>query len=125
MRDRPSASELVEATREFLEQEVLPTLADQRLRFRALVAINALIFLAMLTHGVSFTSPNGFQDHRHRPLGEPSWGSPAYGNPERDVSRRGQASPSPTTAARARYASAVSLASSSSSISAPSSRCAS
>ena len=42
MRDRPSASELVEATREFLEQEVLPTLADQRLRFRALVAINAL-----------------------------------------------------------------------------------
>ena len=47
----------------------------------------------------------------------------AYGNPERDVSRRGQASPSPTTAARARYASAVSLRSNSSSISAPSSRC--
>jgi hypothetical protein len=42
VRDRPSASELVEATREFLEQEVLPTLADRRLRFRALVAINAL-----------------------------------------------------------------------------------
>lgn len=42
MRDRPNASELVEAAREFLEQEVLPTLADQRLRFRALVAINAL-----------------------------------------------------------------------------------
>ena len=42
MKDRPSAVELVEATREFLEREVLPTLADRRLRFRALVAINAL-----------------------------------------------------------------------------------
>jgi len=42
VRDRPTASELVEATREFLEHEVLPTLADRRLRFRALVAINAL-----------------------------------------------------------------------------------
>jgi len=42
VRDRPTASELVEATREFLEREVLPTLADRRLRFRALVAINAL-----------------------------------------------------------------------------------
>ena len=40
--DRPTASELVEATREVLEHEVLPTLADQRLRFRTLVAINAL-----------------------------------------------------------------------------------
>jgi uncharacterized protein DUF6285 len=40
--DRPTASELVEATREFLEHEVLPTLSDQRLRFRTLVAINAL-----------------------------------------------------------------------------------
>ena len=42
MSDRPTASELVEATREFIERELLPTLADQRLRFRALVAINAL-----------------------------------------------------------------------------------
>jgi hypothetical protein len=40
--DRPTATELVEATREFLENEILPTLADQRLRFRTLVAINAL-----------------------------------------------------------------------------------
>jgi len=40
--DRPTAAELVEATREFLETEILPTLADQRLRFRTLVAINAL-----------------------------------------------------------------------------------
>jgi hypothetical protein len=40
--DRPTAAELVEATREFLEREVLPTLEDGRLRFRTLVAINAL-----------------------------------------------------------------------------------
>jgi hypothetical protein len=47
----------------------------------------------------------------------------AYGNAEREVSRRGRASPSPTIAARARYASAVSLPRYSSSTSAPSSRC--
>jgi hypothetical protein len=40
--DRPTFAELVEATREFLEREILPTLDDHRLRFRALVAINAL-----------------------------------------------------------------------------------
>ena len=40
--DRPTPAELVEATREFLESEILPTLTDQRLRFRTLVAINAL-----------------------------------------------------------------------------------
>lgn len=42
MSDRPTASELVEATREFLEREVLPAAEDGRLRFRTLVAINAL-----------------------------------------------------------------------------------
>jgi hypothetical protein len=42
MTERPTAAELIEATREFLEREVLPTLDDRRLRFRALVAINAL-----------------------------------------------------------------------------------
>lgn len=42
MTDRPTAAELVEATREFLESEILPTLDDDRLRFRTLVAINAL-----------------------------------------------------------------------------------
>lgn len=42
MTDRPTAAELVEATREFLEREILPTLDDDRLRFRTLVAINAL-----------------------------------------------------------------------------------
>ncbi len=42
MTDRPTAAELVEATREYLEAEILPMLDDQRLRFRTLVAINAL-----------------------------------------------------------------------------------
>jgi hypothetical protein len=40
--DRPTPAELAEATREFLEREILPTLTDHRLRFRTLVAINGL-----------------------------------------------------------------------------------
>ena len=42
MPDRPNASELIEAVFEFLAGEVLPTVDDQRLRFRTLVAMNAL-----------------------------------------------------------------------------------
>jgi hypothetical protein len=40
--DRPTAAELAAAVREFLETELLPTLDDHRLRFRTLVAMNAL-----------------------------------------------------------------------------------
>jgi hypothetical protein len=40
--DRPNASELATAVREFLEAEILPGLTDHRLRFRTLVAMNAL-----------------------------------------------------------------------------------
>jgi hypothetical protein len=40
--DRPTAAELATAVREFLETEILPTLHDHRLRFRTLVAMNAL-----------------------------------------------------------------------------------
>jgi hypothetical protein len=40
--DRPNARELVEAVREFVHAEILPTLDDHRLRFRTLVALNAL-----------------------------------------------------------------------------------
>ena len=40
--DRPAPDELVKAVREFLEQEILPGLDDPRLRFRMLVAMNAL-----------------------------------------------------------------------------------
>ena len=42
MPDRPAASELVEAVAEFLEREVLPLMTDHRLKFRTLVALNAL-----------------------------------------------------------------------------------
>ena len=40
--DRPNAGELATAVREFLEAEILPVLTDHRLRFRTLVAMNAL-----------------------------------------------------------------------------------
>jgi Domain of unknown function (DUF6285) len=40
--DRPNAAELIEAVFEFLASEVLPRADDQRLRFRTLVAMNAL-----------------------------------------------------------------------------------
>jgi hypothetical protein len=40
--DRPTAPELVEAVWEFLSTEVLPTVDDHRLKFRTLVAMNAL-----------------------------------------------------------------------------------
>lgn len=42
MQDRPTQRELVEAARELFEREVLPTITDPRLRFRALVALNAM-----------------------------------------------------------------------------------
>ena len=42
MSDRPTAPELIEAVFEFLSGELLPTLDDHRLKFRTLVAMNAL-----------------------------------------------------------------------------------
>lgn len=42
MSERPTAQELTEAILEFLSVEVLSTLTDPRLRFRMLVAMNAL-----------------------------------------------------------------------------------
>ena len=42
MTERPTPEELAEAIEEFLAGEILPTLADPRLRFRTLVALNAL-----------------------------------------------------------------------------------
>jgi hypothetical protein len=42
MPDRPAAPELLEAVWEFLSTEVIPTLDDHRLKFRTLVAMNAL-----------------------------------------------------------------------------------
>ena len=46
MPDRPTALELLEAVRGFLETEVAKGAADPRLRFRALVAANALSIAA-------------------------------------------------------------------------------
>jgi len=40
--ERPTPAELAEAIAEFLSAEILPTLGDHRLRFRTLVALNAL-----------------------------------------------------------------------------------
>jgi signal transduction protein with GAF and PtsI domain len=40
--ERPTAEELGQAIEEFLAGEILPTLDDPRLRFRMLVALNAL-----------------------------------------------------------------------------------
>ena len=45
MQDRPSAGELAEAVRGFLEEEILPDLDDPRSRFRTRVAMNALSIL--------------------------------------------------------------------------------
>jgi hypothetical protein len=42
MTDRPTAPELLEAVTEFLAGEILATIEDHRLRFRTLVALNAL-----------------------------------------------------------------------------------
>ena len=42
MPDRPNAAELIEAVFEFLAGEVLPVADDHRLKFRTLVAMNAL-----------------------------------------------------------------------------------
>jgi hypothetical protein len=42
MNDRPTAAELIEAVRRHLEAEVLPALADARLKFQTLVAANVL-----------------------------------------------------------------------------------
>ena len=45
MQDRPTAGELAEAVREFLEEEILPELEDSRARFRTQVVMNALSIL--------------------------------------------------------------------------------
>jgi hypothetical protein len=42
MSERPTAQELAESILEFLGGEILPTISDPRLRFRVLVAMNAL-----------------------------------------------------------------------------------
>ena len=45
MQDRPTALELLQAIRDLLEQEILPSLTDARLKYRTLIAINVLRML--------------------------------------------------------------------------------
>jgi hypothetical protein len=46
MQDSPNAQQLVEAVAQFLNAELLPTVADPRLRFRSLIAANVLGIVA-------------------------------------------------------------------------------
>jgi hypothetical protein len=40
--DRPSARELLDAVRDYIREEIIPTAPDRRARFRALIAANVL-----------------------------------------------------------------------------------
>ncbi len=42
MEDRPTAIELIQAVREFLERELVPGVADRGLRYQALIALSVL-----------------------------------------------------------------------------------
>lgn len=46
MQDRPTADELAEAVRQFLQEELAPTLDDPRLRFRTLIAANLMAIVS-------------------------------------------------------------------------------
>jgi hypothetical protein len=46
MQDHPTARELIESVSQFLNGEIVPTLSDPRLKFRALVAANVLNIVA-------------------------------------------------------------------------------
>jgi hypothetical protein len=45
VQDRPTAPELLDAVRQFIATELLPTVTDPRLRFRTLIAANLLDML--------------------------------------------------------------------------------
>jgi hypothetical protein len=52
MQDRPTASELVRAAREHLERELIPGIANPKLRFQTLVAANVLAIVEReIEHG--------------------------------------------------------------------------
>jgi len=55
MQDRPTAGELLEAVRIFLETEVLPDRSAQRERFRTLVAINVVTIVERELNAGSIT----------------------------------------------------------------------
>jgi len=45
MQDRPTALELLQAIRDLLEERIVPSLTDRRLKYETLIAINALRML--------------------------------------------------------------------------------
>ena len=72
MHDRPNALELLEAVTEFLSSEVLPNATDHRLKFRTLVALNALgIAYRELTSGSEPQAPDLDELARSIRAGEP------------------------------------------------------
>ncbi len=51
MQDRPSGPDLIEAVAQFLNEEILPLMADNpRLKFRSLIAINVLNIVTREMH---------------------------------------------------------------------------
>jgi len=42
MQDRPNQAELIESVRRFIEEEIVPAIADRRLKFRSRVAAHVL-----------------------------------------------------------------------------------
>jgi hypothetical protein len=75
MPDRPTALELLEAVRGFLETEVAKGTSDPRLRFRALVAANALS-IAGRELVLDETSSSAEARILRELLGEPPSGAP-------------------------------------------------
>jgi hypothetical protein len=72
MHDRPNALELLEAVTEFLSGEVLPSVTDHRLKFRTLVALNALgIAYRELTSGSESQAPDLAELARRIRAGDP------------------------------------------------------
>ena len=61
MNDRPTAVELVAAARQYLEQELIPTLSDARLRFQTLVAANVLSIVERELHTEEDHLAGGFR----------------------------------------------------------------
>ena len=62
MTDRPTAPELLEAVTEFLSSEVLPATTDPRLKFRTLVALNALGIAYRELTAASGAEPRGEEE---------------------------------------------------------------
>ena len=63
MNDRPTAAELLDAVRHFLETDLLPGLADARQRFQTLIAANVLAAVpgarVLMTDGNAFFNRPG------------------------------------------------------------------